>query len=85
MGKYKIKFKKSAEKELRKIPAKELKKILAKIKNLSDNPHPKGSIKLANQEKYRIRFGNYRILYNIENNILTVFIVQVGHRKEVYR
>jgi len=85
MGKYKIKFKKSAEKELRKIPAEDLKKILNKIKNLSEDPHPKGSIKLTNQEKYRIRFRNYRILYHIENNILTVFIVKVGHRKEVYR
>ncbi len=85
MVKYKIQVKKSAAKELRKIPQKELVKILGKIENLSTNPHPTGSIKLTNQEKYRIRIGNYRVLYSIEDNILTVFIVKVGHRKNIYR
>ena len=85
MAKYKIRVKKSAEKELSKIPEKELLKILDKIKSLSDDPHPTGSIKLTNQEKYRVRVGNYRILYKIEDNILTVFVVKVGHRKDIYR
>jgi len=85
MAKYKIRIKKSAEKELSKIPEKELLKILDKIKSLSDEPHPTGSIKLTNQEKYRVRVGNYRILYKIEDNILTVFVVKVGHRKDIYR
>ena len=85
MAKYKVQVKKSAEKELREIPKKELLKILEKIKSLSDDPHPTGSIKLTNQEKYRLRAGNYRILYKIEENILTVFIVKVGHRKNIYR
>ena len=85
MAKYKIRIKKSAEKELSKIPEKELLKILDKIKSLSDDPHPTGSIKLTNQEKYRVRVGNYRILYQIEDNILTVFVVKVGHRKDIYR
>ena len=85
MAKYKIQVKKSAAKELGKIPQKELVKILGKIENLSINPHPAGSIKLTNQEKYRIRIGNYRVLYSIEDNILTVFIVKVGHRKNIYR
>ena len=85
MAKYKVQVKKSAEKELREIPKKELLKILEKIKSLSDDPHPTGSIKLTNLEKYRLRVGNYRILYKIEENILTVFIVKVGHRKNIYR
>jgi len=59
MAKYKIEVKKSAKKELGKIPKKELIKILNKIRNLSDNPHPVGSIKLTNEKKYRIRVGNY--------------------------
>ena len=84
MAKYKILVKKSAEKELSKIPKKELLKILDKIKGLSDDPHPAGSIKLTNQEKYRVRVGNYRILYKVEDNILTVFIVKIGHRKDIY-
>ena len=85
MGKYKIEVKKSAEKELRKIPQKELTKIIQLIGSLADEPYPSGCQKLTNQEKYRIRIGNYRVLYNIENDILTVFVVKVGHRKEIYR
>jgi len=85
MAKYKIRIKKSAEKELSKIPEKELLKILDIIKSLSNDPHPTGSIKLTNQEKYRVRVGNYRILYQIEDNIRTVFVVKVGHRKDIYR
>ena len=85
MGKYKLQIKKSAEKELRKIPKKELIKIINKIQNLSEDPHPVGSIKISNQEKYRLRIGNYRVLYKVEDNILTIFIIKVGHRKDIYR
>ena len=85
MAKYKIQVKKSAEKELREIPKDELLKILDKIKSLSDDPHPIGSIQLTNQEKFRLRVGNYRILYKVEENILTLFVIKVGHRKNVYR
>jgi len=84
MGKYKLKVKKSAEKELVKIPKRELIKIINKIQSLSDDPHPEGSIKLSNQEKYRLRVGNYRVLYKVEDNILTIFIVKIGHRKDIY-
>ena len=85
MAKYKIRVKKSAEKELGKLPKKELIKILNNIEDLSDNPHPVGSIKLTSEEKYRIRVGNYRVLYKVEDDILTVFVVKVGHRKQIYR
>ena len=85
MGKYKIEVKKSAEKELRKIPRKALTRILDRIRSLSDDPHPKGSIKLTNKEEYRLRIGKYRVLYSIDNNILTVYIVKAGHRKSIYR
>ncbi len=85
MAKYKIQVKKSAKKELGKIPKNELLEILEKIKSLSNDPHPTGSIKLTNQEKYRVRMGNYRMLYKVEDNFLTVFVVKVGHRKDIYR
>ncbi len=85
MAKYEIKVKKSAAKELSKIPKKELVKILDRIERLSVDPHPARSIKLTNQEKYRMRIGNYRVLYSIEDAVLTVFIVKVGHRKDIYR
>jgi len=85
MAKYRIEVKKSAEKELRKIPKKELIKLISQIGSLADSPHPPGSKKLTNQEKYRIRIGNYRVLYNVEDEILTIFVIKVGHRKEIYR
>ncbi len=85
MAKYKIQVKRSAEKEIGKIPKNDLLKILNKIKSLSDDPHPIGSLKLTNQEKYRVRIGNYRILYTVEDKVLMVFVVKVGHRKDIYR
>lgn len=85
MGKYRIEVKKSAAKELSEIPRKDLIRILDRISGLSDDPRPEGSLKLTNQEKYRLRIGRYRVLYSIEDNILTVCVVKVGHRKDVYR
>ncbi len=84
MVKYKIEFKKSVLKELKSIPDKDIEKILKKIKSLSKNPRPSGCIKLSGQERYRIRQGNYRILYSIEDDILVIYIVKIGHRKQVY-
>ena len=85
MAKYEIRVKKSAQKELGKIPKIDLLKILDKIESLSENPHPAESLKLTNQEKYRLRVGNYRVLYQVVENVLTVFVVKVGHRKDIYR
>ena len=85
MAKYKIEVKKSAERELRHLPKQSLQKIIGKIKALADDPHPADSIKLSNQEKYRLRVGRYRVLYQVENDILTIIIVKIGHRKGVYR
>jgi len=85
MARYKIEVKQSAAKELRKIPKASLVRVLDRIASLADNPRPDGSMKLTNQEKYRLRIGNYRVLYSIEDDILTVYVVKVGHRKDVYR
>lgn len=81
---YKIEIKKSAQKELKSLPNKELKKVIEKISSLATNPRPAGCKKLSGDEKYRIRVGNYRVLYSIEDDILTIFIVKAGHRKDVY-
>ncbi len=81
---YKIEIKASAQKELKNLPDKELKKIIEKISSLATNPRPTGCKKLSGDEKYRIRIGNYRVLYSIEDDMLVVFIVKVGHRKDVY-
>ena len=85
MAVYKIFFKKSVGKDLESIPKKELKKILERIRNLSDNPRPPGSLKLNGQERYRIRQGRYRVLYSIQEEERTIWIVKVAHRKEAYR
>jgi mRNA interferase RelE/StbE len=85
MEKYKIEFKKSAVKELNAIPQKDFSKILSRIKSLSLNPRPQDAIKLTNREDYRIRVGNYRIIYSINDTILIIIIIKIGHRKEIYR
>jgi len=85
MAKYRIEIKKSAVKELEKIPAHDLKAILKKIEGLAVDPRPKDSKKLSGEEKYRIRHGNYRILYLIDDGQVIIFVVKVGHRKDVYR
>ena len=85
MDEYRIYFKKSVEKDLRTIPKKDLNKILQRIAMLGQNPRPEGHEKHTGQERYRIRQGRYRIVYSIQDEILTVWVVKVGHRKDVYR
>ncbi len=82
---YKVLFKASVEKDLRAIPGKDIKRILQKIKALSSEPRPPGCEKLTGSERYRIRQGRYRIVYSIQDNVLTVWVVKVAHRKDVYR
>jgi mRNA interferase RelE/StbE len=85
MAAYKIYFKKSVQKDLSSIPKNDLKKILSRIENLGEDPRPAGCEKLTGQERYRLRQGRYRILYSIQDDELTIWIVKVGHRKNVYR
>ncbi len=84
MAQYKIFFRKSVEKDFKAIPKKEILKILSNIESLQDNPRPVGSVKLTGQERYRLRQGNYRIVYSIQDYELTVWVVKVGHRKGIY-
>ena len=85
MAAYKVYFKESVEKDFTAIPKKDLVKILRRIRALSENPRPSGCEKLTGRERYRVRQGRYRIVYSIEDAVLTVWIVKVGHRKDVYR
>jgi len=82
---YKLFFKKSVQKDFDGIPKKDLKRILRRIKSLSEDPRPKGCEKLTGQERYRLRQGRYRIVYSIQDDELTVWVVKVGHRKDIYR
>jgi mRNA interferase RelE/StbE len=85
MAEYKVFFKASIEKDLRAIPKKDALKILRQIKSLTINPRPPGCEKLTGQERYRVRQGIYRIVYSIRDFDLTVWIVRVANRKDVYR
>lgn len=84
MERYKIVFRRSVYKDLRTIPKADVKKILAKINTLADNPRGTGCEKLSDDERYRVRQGNYRIIYAIEDDRLIVIVVKVGHRRDVY-
>lgn len=85
MAVYSIFFKDSVRKDLDSIPNNHLQQIMDRIALLAENPRPVGCEKLSSQEKYRIRQGNYRIIYSIQDTQLTVWVVKVGHRREVYR
>jgi mRNA interferase RelE/StbE len=85
MVKYKLEFKKTATKELNSLLNKEIKKILNSIEQLIENPRPINSKKLSASERYRIGVGDYRILYEIKDLILIIYIIKIAHRKDVYR
>jgi mRNA interferase RelE/StbE len=82
---YSIQLTRSAAKELERIPLKDRRRIVDRITALADDPRPAGSERLSGDDKYRIRQGDYRILYEIVDYELIVAVVRVGHRREVYR
>ena len=85
MESYKLAFKRSVAKDLRKIPSKDVKKILSTIESLLDDPRAEACIKLSGQERYRIRQGVYRIIYEIQDQQLLILVVKVAHRSIVYK
>ncbi len=78
-------FKRSVAKDLRRIPNADVKRILARIRKLGSDPRPPGCEKLSTSERYRIRQGIYRILYEIEDRALIIVVVKVAHPREIYR
>ena len=85
MAKYNLLFKKSVAKDLRKIPNKDVKRILSCINTLCENPRAEGCIKLSGQECYRVRQGLYRIVYEIQDSELIIMVVTVAHRSDAYK
>ena len=85
MASYKLTFKKSVAKDFRSIPQHDVSRILKRIEALADDPRPMGCEKLSGQERFRIRQGVYRIVYEIQDGELVIVVVKVGHRREVYR
>jgi mRNA interferase RelE/StbE len=82
MARYKLVFKESVSKDLRSIPNQDVARILQRIEALRENPRPAGSEKLSGQERYRIRQGVYRIIYEVADELLVVTVVKVGHRRQ---
>ena len=85
MASYEIVFKTSVAKDLRRIPNKDVKRILDRIEALAGNPRPEGCVKLSALERYRVRQGVYRIVYDIGDTELIVQVVKVAHRREAYQ
>jgi len=82
---YKLQIKRSAEKELRRLPRADLRRIIQRIERLATDPRPVGCEKLFGDEGYRVRQGDYRILYWVDEERRIVEVFKIGHRREVYR
>lgn len=85
MASYKVLIKRSAAKELEGLPSKIRSQVADRVAELGATPRPQGTEKLSGQEKYRIRQGDYRVLYSIDDTAQTVTVVKIGHRRDVYR
>ena len=82
---YSLVVKKSAERELRALPKADLRRLTDRIRGLANAPRPPGHEKLSSQEYYRVRQGDYRVVYAIDDDHRIVTLIKIGHRREVYR
>ena len=82
---YSLVVKKSAERELRGIPKSDLRRITERLRGLKTNPRPPGCEKLSGHDQFRIRQGDYRMVYAIDDDARVITLVKVGHRRDVYR
>ena len=86
MTRYEIRFKRSAGKELAALPRAVQRRLLAAIQPLAEDPRPPGARKLVGAaDAWRIRVGDYRVIYRIADRVLTIHIIRIGHRKDIYR
>lgn len=85
MAGYSVLIKRTAAKELEDIALRDRRRVVARIRALADDPRALGSEKLSGADRYRIRQGNFRVLYEIDDEALTVTVVKIGHRRDVYR
>ena len=85
MESYRLSFKRSVTKDFRNIPQEDVRRILSRIDALALEPRPPGCQKLTGPERYRVRVGRYRIVYEIRDEVLLVIVIAVAHRKGVYR
>lgn len=84
MESYSLLVKESVAKDLRAVPKRDLARILKRIRTLADEPRGEASEKLPGQNRYRLRQGSYRILYEVHDDVREIVVVKVGHRRDVY-
>ncbi len=83
---YRIQFQRDAEREIALLPARDRLRVAARINTFADDPRPRGAKKLAGiDDLYRIRVGDYRVVYQVQDRVLLVVVVHIGHRRQVYR
>ena len=86
MAGFKLVFRRSAARDLRRIPKRDVARILSRIRALTTEPRPRGVEKLiGQQQRYRLRQGRYRIIYEIQDEEVLIVVVKIGHRRDVYR
>ena len=85
MAGYNVGIKRSAAKELEELPVKDRRRIVGRIRALANDPRPHGCEKLSGEEKYRVRQGKLRILYQVDDHQSAVTVVKIGLRRDVYR
>lgn len=81
---YRIEVLPAAVREIRELPSEAKRRVQAVIELLSENPRPPAATKLTARPEWRVRTGDYRVLYRIEDDILTIVVVRAGHRRDVY-
>ncbi|MBZ5638865.1 MAG: type II toxin-antitoxin system RelE/ParE family toxin [Acidobacteriia bacterium] len=85
MASYRLLIKPSAAKELEALPLNERRRVVRRLRRLSDEPRPPGNEKLTGHDLHRVRQGDYRILYEVLDHDRTVTVIKIGHRRDVYR
>ena len=85
MASYRLLIKPSAAKELEAVPRKDRQRLVTRLRQLSTDPRPPGCEKLSGHDLFRIRQGNYRLLYSVQDAELIILVIRIGHRREVYR
>jgi mRNA interferase RelE/StbE len=85
VARYRVLVKPSAAKDIEKVPVEQRRRIATRILSLAENPRPYGCEKLTGDDLFRIRQGDYRVVYSIEDEVHVVRVLRVGHRRDVYR
>jgi len=85
MARYELLYLPSIAKDLRGLPKADVRRILARAERLRDDPYPPNALKLEGEDRYRVRQGDYRILYSVDDGRVIIYIIKIGHRRDVYR